>query len=67
MRNNNHFSVALSLVDPNNIIPCLEQSIEVEEIKLRINPCRETEVKIRELNLVLTVLQAQHQTQNPDI
>jgi hypothetical protein len=59
MRNNNHFSVALSLVDPNNIIPCLEQSIEVEEIKLSINPCREIEAKIRDLNFILTVLQAQ--------
>lgn len=62
----NHLSVALSLVDPNNIIPCLEQSIEVEEIKLHINPCRETEVKIRDLNFILTVLQAQHQFQNPE-
>jgi hypothetical protein len=43
----------LALINPCNIIPCLEQSIEVEKLKLIVNPSRETEDKIREMNLLL--------------
>lgn len=55
MRNaNNDLFHALELINPCNIIPSLEQSIELEELKFALNPSDEIRDKIRELNLLLT-------------
>lgn len=42
------------LINPSNVIPSLEQSIELESLKLILNPSDESRDKIRELNLLLT-------------
>lgn len=61
MRNpHNTFIEALSLIKPENIIPCLEQSIEVEKLNQIVNPTIEGEEKIRELGFLLVVLRAWH-------
>lgn len=59
-RSHNTFIEALSLIKPSNIIPCLEQSIEVEKLNQIINPSSEGEEKIRELGFLLVVLKAWH-------
>lgn len=43
----------LTLVNPENIIPGLEQSIEVEKLKMLVDPSKEIEDKIRDMNLLL--------------
>jgi hypothetical protein len=52
MKDNSKMLQALSLVDPANIIPCLEQSIEIEGLNMIVNPSTELEDKIRDLNLL---------------
>lgn len=56
----NTFVEALSLIKPANIIPCLEQSIEVERLNQIVNPSKDGEEKIRELGFLLVVLKAWH-------
>jgi len=43
----------LSTIEPNNIIPSLEQSIELEKLNQSINYSKETKQKIRDLNILL--------------
>lgn len=54
MKNSYDIQHVLELIKPCNIIPSLEQSIELEKIKLDLNPSDENEDKIRELELLLT-------------
>jgi hypothetical protein len=46
----------LSAVNPNNLIPALEQSIEIEKLKLNVNPSEEAEERIRDQMFVLNFL-----------
>jgi hypothetical protein len=46
----------LSAVNPNNLIPALEQSIEIEKLKLNANPSEEAEERIRDQMFVLNFL-----------
>lgn len=50
---NNEIIHALSNVNPNNVIPTLEQSIELENLKMIINPEDDTKEKIRDLMFLL--------------
>lgn len=51
------FSQILSIVNPNNIIPSLEQSIELEKLKLTVNQGdEEARNKIRDLTFILDFL-----------
>jgi hypothetical protein len=47
---------ALACVNPNNVIPQLEQSIEVEKLNLLVNPSEEVREKIREMMFLLNFL-----------
>jgi len=49
---------ALSMVNPDNVIPGLEQAIEMEQLSLIINPeeDRDTQNKIRDLTFLLDFL-----------
>lgn len=44
---------ALATVNPNNVIPDLEQSVEVAKLNLSINPNEETKEKVRDLMFLL--------------
>lgn len=50
---NNEIIHALSNVNPNNVIPTLEQSIELENLKMIVNPQDDTKEKIRDLMFLL--------------
>lgn len=48
-----HIAAALVLVNPNNVIPDLEQSVEVARINLTIDPCEGNKERLRDLLFLL--------------
>lgn len=52
---NNHDNLiaALDLVNPNNVIPDLEQSVEVAKLTAKLNPCETNEERLRDLSFLL--------------
>jgi hypothetical protein len=51
--NNQDILQGLAYVKPSNVIPTLEQGIEVEKLNLTINSTQENEDKIRDLTFLL--------------
>jgi len=49
----NELIIALATVNPDNVIPTLEESIEIENLKLITNPTEEAKDKIRDLMFLL--------------
>ena len=44
---------ALVLVNPNNVIPDLEQSVEIAKLNVKLNPCETNEERLRDLSFLL--------------
>lgn len=51
--NPDNLIAALILVNPNNVIPDLEQSVEVAKLTVKMNPCETNEERLRDLSFLL--------------
>ncbi len=51
--NDSELIAALVLVNPNNVIPDLEQSVEVAKLNLSFNPSEENKERLRDMTFLL--------------